>query len=199
MGSHDILFLAKAFWPVFGTLNGIKVVELGDQKIHDDVLTSFSGDRLWAKDLFEAVGAHHYSIDWHGQNGAYPLDLSKPIEDKFWLGRFDMLTNFGTIEHVSNQYECWRNAHNLLRPNGLFIHSLPVDWPADHCDYLYSRDFVFNLAVANKYEIILFEAKGGTLKPSGRKFRSAYLAMIKKEEPFVPKKAELESWIKQNK
>jgi hypothetical protein len=54
---------------------------------------------------FEALGIRHVSVDLNGKDGALPLDLRKPLG----LGRFDVVTNIGTTEHVTDQEPAWRN------------------------------------------------------------------------------------------
>ncbi len=74
------------------------------------------------KDVFESLGFRHVSIDLNGQNGALPLDLRKPLD----IGTFDMVTNFGTSEHVSSkdysgQVECWRNILGAMHIGSVLI------------------------------------------------------------------------------
>lgn len=145
---------------MFATMPDLKfagkyMVELGDQKLNAHVALKPSGERVWAKDYFELLGFHHYCIDLHGMNGSFPLDLSRPIEDKFWINKFDVLTNFGTSEHVLNQCERWRNIHNLVKVGGSFIHVIPqIGSLVGHCPYYYSNQFFRSLAMVNNYDII---------------------------------------------
>jgi hypothetical protein len=57
------------------------------------------------KNWFEAIGVDHTSVDLNGRNGALRKDLMLPLE----LGKFDIVTNFGTTEHVAVQKPAWRN------------------------------------------------------------------------------------------
>lgn len=80
-------------------LTGVRVrsvLELGDKK--DKGKPPY---KLW----FEQEGYRHVSVDLNGKNGALPLDLREPLG----LGVFDLVTNFGTTEHVSEQMPVWRN------------------------------------------------------------------------------------------
>lgn len=199
IAKNGLKFLSKSVGLSFGSVKGRKMVELGDQKLHPKTCLTKSGKRVWAKDYFEWIGYHHYSIDWHGKNGAYPLDLSKPIKDMFWFERFDILTNFGTVEHVENQYECWKNIHNFVKPGGLFIHYLPVKWPTEHCNYFYDTDFILNLVRSNKYEIILFENQKGILSKTKELVVTICVSLSKPEnsQDFAPAdEKEFLSWIK---
>ena len=78
------------------------------------------------------------------------LDLNKDISIEKSKGPFDLITNFGTSEHVSDQYMCFKNIHRLTRLNGLMYHIVPRigNWTG-HCPYYYDVDFFESLAKAN--------------------------------------------------
>jgi len=134
------------------------MVELGDQKLDVKVSVKTLGERVWAKEYFERLGFYHYCIDLHGMNGAHPIDLCRTIDDPFWIGKFDVLTNCGTSEHVLDQHMCWENIHNLVKVGGIFIHVLPKIgcWP-DHSPYAYQHKFLVNLSIINHYRVIFVD------------------------------------------
>ena len=172
------------------------MVELGDQMMNfKGFIKIRKNARFLSKQYFETMGFNHTSIDWHGKNGAYPIDLSKPIEDPYWYNRFDILTNFGTSEHVENQYECWKNMHNLVKKNGIFISIIPsttleVDIygnKSPHCNYCYQPQFIKDLSIANSYDIIAMVAIS-TCGCAGYFYR-------KLSDEFVTTKEQIDSWI----
>lgn len=93
-----------------------RMLELGNKKNPNGVY----------KDYFQSIGIDHTSIDWNGEDGALNLDLRQPID----LPPFDMVTNIGTTEHVSDQRAVWRNIHNLLKVGGVLASVTPMygDW-----------------------------------------------------------------------
>ena len=97
-------------------LHGKRMLELGNKKTKGWV---------W-KDYFQSIGIDHTSIDWNGLDGALPLDLRSPIE----MDPFDMVTDFGTTEHVSKREGVWRNIPNLLKVGGVLVSHGPKhgDW-----------------------------------------------------------------------
>lgn len=113
-------------WPLVGD----RMLELGNKKNADGVY----------KHYFESVGIGHTSIDWNGQDGALNLDLRKPISvvGDSWevdgqgphMHAFDMVTNIGTTEHVSDQEAVWLNIHNLTKIGGVIASLTPLegDW-----------------------------------------------------------------------
>lgn len=78
------------------------------------------------KRWFEARGVEHTSVDLNGQGGALKLDLQEPLD----LGVFDVVTNFGTTEHVDEQWQCWKNVHEAVKLGGTLISTTPYpgDW-----------------------------------------------------------------------
>jgi hypothetical protein len=142
------------------SLNRIKMCELGNQHFFVEGSQYKTG-----KEYFLAQGTEHTSLDINGQDGALIFNMAKPIVDSALVGKFDIVTNYGTAEHVSNQYECYRNIHNFCRRGGLFIHVAPLvgSWPL-HCEYYYYPLFFTKLAAANKYRILkqeIFFAREG--------------------------------------
>jgi len=106
----------------------------------------------------------HVSVDLNGKNGSLPLDLTKPIKTLLAVGPFQLITNFGTSEHVPGQYWCFKNIHNLCDVGGLMYHVVPKvgNWDGvncglkePHCPYFYNSDFFQQLAELNGYEIVV--------------------------------------------
>lgn len=159
-GLSILEFFNRSINLTIGSIAGRRMVELGDQKLWDIIATKPDGGRVWFKDWIEARGCHHYSIDIHGKNGSHPLDLCRIIVDPFWGHNFDIVTNFGTSEHVSNQYSCWHNIHNFGRPGSIYIHVLPEfgKYPLSHCKNFYDYEFFRSLCKANKYTLLLNES-----------------------------------------
>lgn len=99
-------------------LVGSSMLELGNK---------IKGEMVY-KNVFERLGFRHVSVDLNGRNGALKLDLRKPL----YLGQFDMVTNFGTSEHVSDdnwngQVECWRNMLTALSVGGVLVSITPLE------------------------------------------------------------------------
>jgi hypothetical protein len=124
---------------------GLKWCELGNQR---------SNKNEASKKLYVSLGVEHISIDLNGEDEALPIDLDKSVPF-ILLNQFDVITNYGTIEHVNNQYQVFKNVHDMCKNGGLIIHIFPLEghWPA-HCRYYYSEDFVRALAKACNYRII---------------------------------------------
>ncbi len=133
---------AKYFTPEMSLL------ELGDQDIiFNDVYSKF-------RDKERSYYKKWASLDLHDRAGVTALDLADVSSD---IGQWDIITNFGTSEHVEPEqghYNCWLNIHRWTKVQGYSMHDLPEvgSWP-NHCRYYYNLDF-FNSFTDIGYEIL---------------------------------------------
>jgi len=127
-------------WALYQPLVGSSMLELGNKK---------TGDKAY-KPFFESLGYRHVSVDWNGRDGALKLDLRKPID----LGTFDMVTNIGTTEHVSEQAPVWRNICEAMHVGSVLISTTPIEghwwW---HGEWYPTEQFYRALADLNGLEI----------------------------------------------
>ncbi len=107
-----------------------------------------TGAGLVYKDVFKAMGIEHVSVDWNGKNGALKLDLREPLR----LGKFDMVTNFGTSEHVTRQEPVWRNMIEATEKVLISSTPDPGNWKK-HGKYYPTVEFYRSLADLNGLEI----------------------------------------------
>jgi hypothetical protein len=66
---------------------------------------------------------------------------------------YDVVLNFGTTEHIFNQWNCFKVMHDALKVGGVIYHQLPASGYLDHGYYCYTPLFFEELAQANGYEI----------------------------------------------
>ena len=113
------------------------------------------GEKISTRIFWERIGVGKYAcIDSNGVHGATPFDLNYNLIKKYqFIDKFDLVTNFGTTEHVFNQLSCFENIHNLCNTNGLILLSLPLQGWMDHGFYNYHPNFFYALAQANLYKI----------------------------------------------
>jgi hypothetical protein len=114
--------------------------------------------------------------------------LDKPVP-RAMMGVFDVVTNYGTIEHVNNQFQVFKNMHDMTRNMGIMIHTLPPpgNWP-NHGRYYYPEEFVSQLAASCNYEIIKATVQNcfSDLRYGSDK-NLLMVAFQKTQEPFVEK------------
>jgi len=127
---------------------GFSVCELGDQWV-----THGTPHRL-ASEFYKELGAGRYeSIDGNGRGTfTYDLNIKWDTKDRRWKP-FDLVTDFGTGEHVFNQAQVWRTMHVLTKPKGYMVFDRPAAGYPGHCFYLIQRTLLEDLAEANQYTI----------------------------------------------
>jgi hypothetical protein len=126
--------------------NAKTMLELGSQN------TYFNSEPMGiAKDYYTKQGFEHHSIDANGEYGCKVADLSTVLE----LAQVDIVTDFGTSEHVSNYYNCWLNKHNGCKIGGLIISENPKvnNWHGHGFHYL-TKEFYTELCKVAGYELI---------------------------------------------
>ncbi len=139
-----------------GGINHCKMMELGSQQMycHGNIPEGSA-----AKSWFTRMGAEHTSIDMNGELGALQMDLAKPILREEWEGHFDVVTDFGTSEHVGPSltalYNCRASCHNWCRPGGVMFFNNPKTghWP-NHGYHYFTVDHYRKLAEACNYGVM---------------------------------------------
>lgn len=111
--------------------------------------------RISNRYFWESIGIKEYAaIDMDGAHGAYQFDMNKPLEHYDFTRTFDIVTNFGTSEHVFNQANFFENVHNLAKESALMLHVVPILGNIGHSLYLYQVDFFDLLARENNYLVL---------------------------------------------
>jgi 2-polyprenyl-3-methyl-5-hydroxy-6-metoxy-1,4-benzoquinol methylase len=97
---------------------------------------------------YRSRGIEYTSLDMNALDGAVPVDLSRPVD----LPPKDIVMNIGTIEHVVDQEEAFKNVHVLAKSR--MVHWVPLtDNHPDHGAWGYSFEFFKELARLNAYSI----------------------------------------------
>ena len=125
------------------------VMELGAQNLYDK---AYPLPLPYASELYLGKGIEYSCIDLNGENGAMKMDLEKKyLPDK----QFDLVTDFGTGEHVRNAYNVMKIIHDLAKPGGILIRQNPKtgNWN-EHGFWYITQEFYRQLARAQGYQII---------------------------------------------
>ena len=107
-----------------------------------------------AEVFFSALFDHeeYLAIDLDGRRGqCVRHDLNLPFEHN---RQYDLLLDFGTLEHVFNVAQAFETCHKLTRPGGTMIHLLPCQGQYDHGFFNFHPTFFFDLAAANFYHVV---------------------------------------------
>lgn len=150
-------------------LKGFSVCELGDQGMCGPT-------KRLAKDWYAERGCGRYvSIDGNGR-GTLTADLNLPIA----LDPFDLVTDFGTGEHIFDQAQVWRTMHGLTKPGGYIAFDRPGQGYQKHCFYLTNEGLFHDIAAANDYAILWITQ---TTMPRGVLIRGVFQRPMT-EQPF---------------
>lgn len=156
---------------------GDSVIELGAQELYcsgmeqsvADFLNFFSpalsltasdefvkriSNRGFTSELLKRAGFLYKALDIFDGDDVVLFDLNLESPGEELAGSFDLVTNFGTTEHVINQCNSFKTIHELTRPGGIIYHDLPLGGYHMHGYFNYNPLFFKHLANANDYEII---------------------------------------------
>jgi hypothetical protein len=164
----------------------LKMVELGSQEMRNTPGFLENNKKLGWKDFpsgkeffSQNFGFDHTSIDLDGQRGALKIDLNKELPSDM-KEKFDVLTDSGTSEHVSNQYMNFKNIHSLVKVGGVIAHINPKTgcWKG-HSNNFYTEEFHQELARLCGYKVIEITSKEEPV------MGNIYASYIKTDHPFV--------------
>jgi hypothetical protein len=115
MGINDMNLQALEF--LFTHYKIKSVLELGAQTFYQNYKSIPYG--VYASDYYKLKGVESYTcIDLNNENGALNLDLSIPQT----IGKFDMVTDFGTSEHIAG-YDAEDETKTEFDGNNTWKHS----------------------------------------------------------------------------
>jgi hypothetical protein len=100
------------------------------------------------------LGFEYAAIDIDGSPGSIPLDLNYDSIPPLTIGKYHIVTNLGTTEHVANQLNAFKIIHDLTAINGIMIHQLPAQGMFNHGLVNYNFKFFWMLARSNDYQFI---------------------------------------------
>ena len=150
---HELFMVQNITFPT-----NLKMLELGNILLEqkgfiNQIIGKYGKPDKTAKGYFESLGFEHTSIDINGAHGSLQLDLREPFPKEFY-NKFNVLTNFGTTEHIiDNQYQVFKNFYDAAAPGALMVHQVPFT-TFGHAYWAYRESFFENLAINCKCRII---------------------------------------------
>lgn len=132
------------------------------EKIVHGGLEHLAATAPFARDFWIWAGFEYASIDIDGSPGSIPLDLNYDSVPDAELGKYQLVTNFGTTEHVANQLNAFEVIHNLTAHGGVMFHQLPMQGMLNHGLVNYNPKFFWMLARSNGYKVVHFDVTGGS-------------------------------------
>lgn len=119
-------------------------VRLGGEKQPDDAPRS---EVFW-----KWMGLEYLAVDVDNSEGTLALDLNfddVPVQHR---GKYDLVINAGTTEHVANQLNAMKVIHDLTSRDGVMVHRLPGQGFTNHGLVNYNLKFFWMLARSNAYK-----------------------------------------------
>jgi hypothetical protein len=107
--------------------------------------------------FWRALAFEYAAIDYSGEGDVRGVDLNHDSVPQDWRGRFDLLINAGTTEHVVNHDNAFRVMHDLVKVGGFMIHEVPVAGFPTHGLFVYTTKFFWHLCRENGYEVMRLE------------------------------------------
>jgi hypothetical protein len=107
--------------------------------------------------FWQALGFEYAAVDYSGEGDVRALDLNHDSVPQDWRGRFDLLINAGTTEHVVNHDNAFGVMHDLVKVGGFMIHEVPVAGFLTHGLVVYTMKFFWHLCRENGYGVMRLE------------------------------------------
>jgi hypothetical protein len=142
---------------VFGARGVLDLAPPVEARLAHGSLEHLAASAPPARDFWRWLGYDYATIDIDGSPGSIPLDLNfDPVPERI-RGRFELVTNYGTTEHVANQLNAFAVIHDLAAPKGLMIHALPAQGMVNHGLINYNPKFFWMLARSNGYRSVYMD------------------------------------------
>jgi len=113
----------------------------GDDPRHTNAATVFK--LLGAENVYVADASDYEAPD-------FVFDLNEPVADEY-EDRFDVVFDYGTLEHVFDVPTGLANIVKMLKPGGLAILGYPTSNAVDHGFYSFSPTLLFDFFAAHGF------------------------------------------------
>ncbi len=152
----------RAFLNAHGASADAKVVEQLSLGSAYDAMTGGTNG-AFAGDLIERAGIQYDAIDIADGYKTTILDLNHQSAPQHFIGRYDLVVNCGTTEHLLNQYNAFKVIHDSVKHGGYIFHAVPCVGYSNHGYITYTTRCFFDLAGYNGYEVVdmWFDGPGG--------------------------------------
>jgi hypothetical protein len=158
--SNDVLKkpeLIEKLGREFGASQPFDLAKPGESKVLHGVVEHLDPEAPFARELWNWLGFGYASIDIDGSPGSIPLDLNYDTTPDEHAGKYQLVTNFGTTEHVANQLNAFKIIHDLTAVGGVMIHHLPAQGMINHGLVNYNPKFFWMLARSNGYKWVYMD------------------------------------------
>ena len=157
--------------PAYAKAFGVPLRDFGSApaKGDDPGVEHLPADAPFSKDFWEWLGCPYVAIDYDRSPHIIPLDLNFDDVPEEHRGKYQLVTNFGTTEHVANQMQAMKVIHDLTAPGGLMIHTVPALGYMNHGMVNYNPKFFWALSRSCHYHVcdmrLYFAAEDVSVSP----------------------------------
>ena len=138
------------------------ILTLGGPDLPNEELDALA-NRASVGELFKILDIEYKPLDSNGWYGD-PFDFNLDKVSHGDSAAYCLTINSGTTEHLLDQENAFRIAHDLTRVGGLMIHSVPFIGFIDHGFFNYNPNLFSQMALSNSYELIgMWVSAGGSL------------------------------------
>ncbi|HJZ54948.1 MAG TPA: methyltransferase domain-containing protein [Gemmataceae bacterium] len=109
---------------------------------------------LFLSELLELTEIEYVAFDVVAARKCERFDLNVHRVAESHRGTFDLVLNFGTTEHLVNQFNAFRVMHDAVRPGGFIFSQVPSTGFLSHGYFCYTPLMFRELAAANGYELV---------------------------------------------
>jgi hypothetical protein len=138
--------------PSFGLLDDIAPTS-SDGRAYETMAADAPRSRLF----WEWLEWRYQAIDIDGTPDVMPVDLNSESVPNSARGRFNLVINAGTTEHVANQVNAFAVIHDLAAPGAVMLHNVPAQGMMEHGLVNYNPKFFWKLARSNGYRFLSME------------------------------------------
>ena len=110
-----------------------------------------------ASTFWKWLGLNYKSIDLDESHNSFFIDLNYDDVPNNEKGKYHIVTNFGTTEHIANQLNAFKVIHDLTAVGGVMIHNLPAQGMLNHGLINYNPKFFWMLARSNHYHWVFID------------------------------------------
>ena len=161
--------VALQFWAECVAIGGVMDPEIGGT------------NGAWLGDVLTRAGMEYHALDIFPGYKTEIFDLNQQSLSEEQVGKFDVVLNFGTTEHVLGQWNAFKVIHDAMKVGGIVVHDLPMTGYLNHGFFNYNPMMLDSLAQANEYEVIQLSFSGGMTREA---IDSALIAKYEERPTF---------------
>jgi hypothetical protein len=107
-----------------------------------------------ARDFWTWLGFDYTSVDIDRDSDSVRFDLNYDSVPRELAGKYCLVTNYGTTEHIANQLNAFKTIHDFATAGGVMIHHVPMQGMLGHGLIAYDMKFFWMLARSNAYHLV---------------------------------------------